>query len=122
MQIARLENDNFQKFLAGEIDGSANGSVTYVLTVLEIINNGVYFEPGFDNMHKTMLARLGGDVKSVGFAGRISEKRYGDFAINIIPGGKSMEGYSKRRVAEFTALIDGWLLELGDERKTSVDW
>lgn len=118
MQVAELTQDTFTQFLEGTIMESANGEISRVLTILELIDKGIFFLPGFMPTHKSMMDALSvTNVEELGWAGRVSEKLYGEREIALQSGGTSIRGYRLNNTSFIEWRFNAWLDNLGDNRK-----
>lgn len=120
--LEKLDQDTFKLFLDGQIKGSDAMGASYVLTLLQLVSEGIFFLPGFTPSHVDMLASITGKtVKDVGFAGRVSEVKFSR-EISLMPSGRSIRGYQINGVPEMQSLLNSWLDQMGDERKVGIGY
>lgn len=113
-----LNSDAFKSFLGGRIKDSEFG-VGHVLTILDIIDGPIFFEPGFSPMLRTMMQELGKDVSNIEYAGRLAQLNLPSRRIEITDGGLSIGEYwttqvkREKVIYKLNALLD----QLKDKRR-----
>ena len=113
-----LDLNLFTQFLEGKIDGSSSGPA-YTLTLLAMMTSSIYFEPGFMPTHKGMLAELDRPVGDVVYAGRVSQKNFGNRKITLLDGGGTLSGYIVKNDGRgfVIAALNLYLQQLNDSRR-----
>lgn len=118
MRAEELSFDIFKSFVSGQIESSDVGS-SYVLTILAILNQNIYYKAGYSPKHSGMLDDLEKAVSEVTYAGRIGQLHIPSKRLDLIHGGNSIKGYQSSNSGKgfVVATFNGYLEKLGDERR-----